>query len=227
MVLTLSQMTQAAVIDAGATLELTGADSGSISFKGTTGTLILDHSMSSTGKLINLTCNGNPNASDQIELRDTGFGTKVSYSGNSPGGVLTVTDAQNHVAYILPVGNYTQSTFDLSSDGQGGTVVIDAPKDNFNSALVGGETNAPATPPVSIGGVAGDAFVFQPHTAAGSGGPEYFGIDGHGLQDRLGLQPEHNSPPHQIIRGSMMRASGMSPASPRRIWGILSFIEFA
>ncbi len=189
MVLTLSQMTQAAVIDAGATLELTAADSGSITFKGTTGTLVLDHSMSFTGKLIGLTGNGNPNSSDQIDLRDIGFGsgTKVSYSGNSTSGTLTVTDAQNHVAHIALVGNYTKSTFDLSSDGQGGTMVIDPPKANFSFASAGGETNVPATPPVSIGGVGGDAFVFQPHTAAGSGAPAYSAIDGHGLQ------PQHTS----------------------------------
>lgn len=194
-VLTLNQMTQAAVIDAGATLELTGADSGSVTFKGATGTLVLDHSMSFTGKLINLTGNGNPSSSDQIDLRDIGFGsgTKVSYSGNTTGGTLTVTDAQNHVAHIALVGNYTNSTFNLSSDGQGGTVVIDPPKENFNFASVGSTTNVPATPPVSIGGAANDAFVFQPHTAAGSGGPAYSAIDGHGLPDGHGLQPEHTS----------------------------------
>jgi hypothetical protein len=91
------------------------------------------------------------------------------------------------------------STFDLSSDGYGGTVVIDPPQENFNFASAGGETNVPATPPVSIGGVRADAFVFQPYTAVGRGGPEYSGIDGHrlsegyGLLDGHGLQPEHKS----------------------------------
>jgi beta-glucanase (GH16 family) len=194
-VLTLSQMTQAAAIDAGATLELTGGDSGSVTFKGATGTLVLDHSMSFTGKLINLTGNGNPTSSDQIDLRDIGFGsgTKVSYSGNSTGGTLTVTDAQNHVAHIALVGNYTNSTFNLASDGQGDTMVIDPPKENFNFASVGSTTSVPAPPPVSIGGAANDAFVFQPHTAAGSGGPAYSAIDGHGSPDGHGLPPEHTS----------------------------------
>jgi hypothetical protein len=194
-VLTLSQMTQAAVIDAGATLELSGVDSGSVTFKGATGTLVLDHSMSFTGKLINLTGNGNPTSSDQIDLRDIGFGsgTEVSYWGNSTGGALTVTDAQNHVAHIALVGNYINSTFNLSSDGQDGTMVIDPPKENFNFASAGGETNVSAASPVSIGGAANDAFVFQPHTAAGNGGPALCAIDGHGSPDGHGLPPEHTS----------------------------------
>ena len=41
--LNLSNMTQAATIDAGATLESTGAVSGSITFKASTGNLVLDH----------------------------------------------------------------------------------------------------------------------------------------------------------------------------------------
>jgi hypothetical protein len=65
--LALSHMTQAATIDAGSTLELTGADSGSVTFCGATGTLILDHSTSFMGKLINLTGDGNPSSSDQID----------------------------------------------------------------------------------------------------------------------------------------------------------------
>src|ERR1700722_16903891 len=99
---TLSHMTQAATIDAGATLELTGADSGSITFGGATGTLVLDHSSSFTGKLINLTGNGNPSSSDQIDLKDVAFGsgTTDSYAGNSSGGVLTISDAQHHTANI-------------------------------------------------------------------------------------------------------------------------------
>src|SRR5260370_33598674 len=105
-------MTQAATIDAGATLELTGADSGSITFSGSTGTLGLDHSSSFTRKLLNLTGNGNASTSDQIDLKDNAFGagTTVSYAGNSSGGILTINHSQNHTANLCLVGHYTRST---------------------------------------------------------------------------------------------------------------------
>ena len=174
---TLSHMTQAATIDAGATLELTGADSGSITFSGATGTLVLDHSSSFTGKLINLTGNGNPLSSDQIDLKDVAFGsgTTYSYAGNSSGGVLTISDAQHHTANISLVGNYTDSTFTLSSDGQGGTIAIDPPKDNFAFASNPAPANAPTTPSVTVGGAGNDGFVF--HQPAGNGGQSGFGHD--------------------------------------------------
>ncbi len=76
---------------------------------------------------MDLTGDGNPSSSDQLDLRDIGFGpgTTVGYSGSSLGGTLTVSDAQNHTAHITLAGNYTSSTFTLSSDGHGGTTVID------------------------------------------------------------------------------------------------------
>jgi len=39
--------------------------------------------------------------------------------------MLTVSDAQHHTANIELAGNYTGSTFSLSSDGSGGTIVIE------------------------------------------------------------------------------------------------------
>ncbi len=125
--LTLNAMTQPASIDTGATLELTGANSSYVAFNGSTGTLILDHSTQFSGQIVYLTGNGSLSGSDQLDLRDIGFGpgTTVGYSGTSVGGILTVSDAQNHTAHITLAGNYTSSTFSLSSDGHGGTTVID------------------------------------------------------------------------------------------------------
>jgi hypothetical protein len=149
---TLQKMTQAATIAAGATLELTGADSGSITFNGSTGKLILDHSMSFTGKIFNLTGDGNPSNSDQIDLRDIAYGpnTTYTYVGNTAGGTLTVSDGQNHTAHLSLVGNYTNSTFTLSSDGNGGTLVIDPPKEQFNLDIKPPAANAVAPPMVAI-----------------------------------------------------------------------------
>src|ERR1700733_1300348 len=172
--------TQAATIDAGATLELTGADSGSITFSGSTGALVLDHSTLVTGELINLTGDGNLSSSDQIDLKDIAFvsGTTESYAGNSSGGVLTVTDAQDHAANISLVGNYTNSTFTLSSDGQGGTIAIDPPKDGFNFASHPAPANAPTTPSVTVGGAGNDGFVFHQPTGGNFGNLSNFTHDG-------------------------------------------------
>jgi len=113
-----------ATIASGATLELTAADSVAVDFNGSTGTLILDHSSAFAGQISGLS------GSDQIDLKDIAFGTgtTVAYTGTPTGGVLTVSDAQGHTANIALAGDYTDSTFALSSDGSGGTTVIDPPK---------------------------------------------------------------------------------------------------
>jgi hypothetical protein len=56
--LTLGNMAQSAMIETSATLELTGAASGSITFDCATGNLVLDHAAQFTGKLINLAGDG-------------------------------------------------------------------------------------------------------------------------------------------------------------------------
>ena len=53
--------------------------------------------------------------------------TKVqqpSYSSDASGGTLTVTDG-THTANIGLLGNYMASTFATSSDGHGGTNLVD------------------------------------------------------------------------------------------------------
>jgi hypothetical protein len=114
-------------VAAGAMVELAGASNAAVKFVGATGTLILDQSTAFSGQINNFTGNGNLSGSDQLDLKDITFaaGVSDSYTGNSSGGVLTVSDAQNHVAHIALSGNYTGSTFSLSSDGHGGTIVID------------------------------------------------------------------------------------------------------
>ena len=49
--------------------------------------------------------------------------------GNSAGGTLTVTDG-THTAQIALQGDYLSSTWTLSSDGSGGTVVVDPTSSN-------------------------------------------------------------------------------------------------
>jgi hypothetical protein len=66
--------------------------------------------------------------SDTLDLADINFATiqNPSFSGTSTGGTLTVTDG-SHSANIALTGNYLSSTWTLSSDGHGGTFVVDPP----------------------------------------------------------------------------------------------------
>jgi hypothetical protein len=50
--------------------------------------------------------------------------TQATLSGTTKSGVLTVTDG-THTAHITLIGDYTQSTFVASSDGHGGTIIVD------------------------------------------------------------------------------------------------------
>jgi hypothetical protein len=140
-------------IAAGAMVELAGASNAAVKFVGATGTLILDQSAAFSGQINNLTGNGNLNGSDQLDLKDIVFAAGVtdSYTGNSSGGVLTVSDAQNHVAHIALTGNYIGSTFSLSSDGHGGTVVVDpVVPDSATGKLSLGEAQSPDTYSVGV-----------------------------------------------------------------------------
>ncbi|MGY3238660.1 hypothetical protein ACVMAJ_005550 [Bradyrhizobium sp. USDA 4448] len=185
----LGNLSQATVIEPGATLELTGAASGSVTFKDVTGTLTLDHSTQFTGAIYGLSGNGDPSSSDILDLKDISFasGAKVAYSGDTSGGVLTVSDAQNHVAHITLAGDYTHSTFNLSSDGSGGTLVIDPPAGGFYFAPLS-KPQMTAAPAVGRIGSAGDGFVFgqsgtpTSHPEIGSNNPYgYHASSGAGL----------------------------------------------
>jgi hypothetical protein len=65
---------------------------------------------------------------NSLDLRDITFTsgvTKATYSGTTASGTLTVTDG-THTAHIKLVGDYTTAgAFTLSSDGHGGTKVVD------------------------------------------------------------------------------------------------------
>jgi hypothetical protein len=112
-----------AVISAGATLELPSAYSGTVSFAATTGTLKIDNSSSFSGKIAGQLAIG-----DVIDLADitAGANATIGYSGNNSPGTLTVSDG-THTASIALLGNYSLANFTASSDGHGGTSVVDPP----------------------------------------------------------------------------------------------------
>ncbi len=105
----------------GATVELTSAFVGPVTFAGSDhGTLQLDNSPSFSGTIDGMSCQ------DTLDLRDINPTTvqAPTYSGTSSRGMLSVTDG-THGANIALFGNYLASTFVASSDGHGGTNIVD------------------------------------------------------------------------------------------------------
>ena len=126
----------------GATLTLTGAITGAgsaailsggavvadsafnenVAFIGGRGSLMLAQSQAYGATISGFSRTGGTS----LDLRDIGFvsGSEPTFSGNASGGVLTVTDG-THTAKIHLIGDYLGSTFTASSDGHGGTIVVD------------------------------------------------------------------------------------------------------
>jgi hypothetical protein len=92
----------------------------SVTFTGTTGTLTIDHSVGFTGAITGLA------GDDALDLVDVNYRatTTASFLGNTTGGTLTVSDGV-HTASLALNGNYLSSSWTLSSDGNGGTIVVD------------------------------------------------------------------------------------------------------
>ena len=106
----------------GGTLQINsgGSDGGNVTFAANTGKLLLDVTTFS-GTVAGMT------GQDTIDLRDFAFGTvHVTSSVTTTSATLTVTDGAD-IAHILLLGNYIGSTFTASSDGFGGTSIVDPP----------------------------------------------------------------------------------------------------
>ena len=115
-----TQQSQPLTIGDGGTAEISGVSSQAVTFEGTTGTLKIDNSVGFTGQISGLV------EADSLDLADVQFGanTKASFVGGVNGGTLTVSDG-SHTANIKLAGDYLGSGWTLSSDGNGGTTVVD------------------------------------------------------------------------------------------------------
>jgi len=109
----------------GAFVEITNASSQTVTFAGATGTLKLDDAVAFTGQILGLA------GSDSLDLVDVSYGanTRATFLGNTNGGTLTVTDGI-HSANIKLVGNYLSSSWNLSGDAHGGTIIGDPVSSN-------------------------------------------------------------------------------------------------
>ncbi len=124
-----------AIVNAGATLELATAYASQVTFFGSTGTLKLDNPASFAGTVAGMTAN------DTIDFTNLNPNTiqTPSFAGTSSGGTLTVTDG-TRTDQVALLCNYLASTFVASSDGHGGTSVIDPPAANQNPPARAGGT---------------------------------------------------------------------------------------
>ncbi|SIO49174.1 hypothetical protein SAMN05443247_06378 [Bradyrhizobium erythrophlei] len=113
-----------ATISGAATFEFAAASAENVSFAaGSTGTLKLDDSASFTGSVSGLT------TTTYIDLADLSWaeGQMVaSFVGDASGGRLTVSDG-THSDTINLAGDYTHSSWTLSQDSNGNTLVVDPP----------------------------------------------------------------------------------------------------
>jgi hypothetical protein len=106
----------------GASAEIDGRTPQSVTFAGTTGTLKIDHSQAFAGEISGLT------GADTLDLADLSYSanTTATFSGNANSGTLTITNGASS-AHIDLVGDFLKSGWTLSSDGHGGTLVVDPP----------------------------------------------------------------------------------------------------
>ena len=138
---------------AGGTLDFMFTFTQNVGFS-VSGELELGRSQSYTGTVFGFSRRGQTS----LDLADIAFvnSSEASYSGTASGGVLTVTDG-THTAHITLHGDYLGSIFTASSDGRGGTIVVDPttpaaqipPPHQFIAAMARlGASSASVSPPV-------------------------------------------------------------------------------
>ena len=114
-----------ATIGAGATLELGAADTESITFTGSKGTLILDGS-TPAGQARTGTVSGF-GGQNVIDLPGIAFDAQTTLGylpdSNQTRGTLSIADGI-HGANIALLGNYMASSFAMAGDNHGGTMVL-------------------------------------------------------------------------------------------------------
>ena len=99
-----------ATIGTGATLEISAADSASVTFASSTGIVETRNPSTFSGEIFNFTGNGTLSGSDQIDLTNIKFNSvKDSYAN----GVLTVTDGNGDTAKLSFNGSYTLANFEF------------------------------------------------------------------------------------------------------------------
>ncbi len=150
-------------MEGGSALEFGGSSNTQITFGvdyygGAINTLKLDDSRQFTGTLSGLS---NVDTIDLADLRYVAGKTTASYSGTASSGTLTVRNGFTSVKLAL-VGDYTSSTWTLSSDGHGGTNLVDPASSPSGSSLVAqASSNAVSVPAASQNSQTAHALLTQ------------------------------------------------------------------
>jgi autotransporter passenger strand-loop-strand repeat protein len=119
----------------GGVLEIkAGGTAGSSTINISSGVLILDDSQHFSGSVAGLATSGVQN----VDLADIHFATAnlVGYSNSGTSGTLTVTDG-THTALLNVIGTYTLTSFKMSNDGNGGTLLTDPPVSSSTTLALG------------------------------------------------------------------------------------------
>ena len=155
-----------AVIDGG-TLEFSKASDNNVVFSPTSpGTLVLDQSENFSGHIFGF---GNH---DQIDLGDVAFSTLTSLTYST--GHLAVSNGNNSVSLSIE-GSYSSSSFSISTDGHGGTLITEDPATNSApvasmadqilqsnyAPTLSSSNSANQSVAVAVGGHGSDSFMFS------------------------------------------------------------------
>ncbi len=144
---------------------------------GATGTLELAHGQTYAGKITGFSKTG----ATRLDLDDIAFSatkTKATYAGTAAGGVLTVTDGA-HTAKIAFTGDYLTSKWVASSDGHGGTVIVDPPASSATTGPPGSQSLIQAMAAMGGGWAGARApFASEPRLAHADSGGRLFQVNG-------------------------------------------------
>ena len=155
----LAPITVAASIESGAVLELFSSDSGKITFKPGTDSLVLDKSTIFRGQIAGF------GGSDTIDLHDV-KSLNATKTYNATTGILTVNDHAGDIATIKFIGTVNLS---IKDDGNGGTLVIDPPAASKAQNIAGGPGLSFDPPTFAWGGHR--TLGFAEDSAASAGAP--------------------------------------------------------
>ena len=133
-------ITPADLVPASSSYEVTGPTGNTIAFAGSTGTLILDNPSTFTGVVAGISGNGDVinlkgfDAANDTITASTGGGSFDSITNTT---TLTVTNQTSTVIETFKLaGDYSGSTWTVTSDGHGGANIVDPPATNSSSPSV-------------------------------------------------------------------------------------------
>ena len=148
------------LVQAGATVNIGASFTGQIEFLGSTGTVVLQNPSSFQGSIVGMSGDDTIDLSGYVYQTTSKQGTggshiitlvpsvTTTYSGTTSGGTLTIADTIGSLTMTVAlVGDYSTAAFWASSDGNGGTDIVDPPLAGPVSATDDSSESAP----VSIG----------------------------------------------------------------------------